>query len=59
MFSEKVWSRKKKMTNFTMIQFLLLPFLKKLVSLPILLLSTHTQSNTEYSQHICVLHHGQ
>jgi hypothetical protein len=48
-----------KKTLFTMIQFLLLTFLKKLVSFPILLLSTHTQSNTESSQLICVLHHGQ
>ena len=41
-----------------MIQFLLLNFFKKLVSFPILLLTTHTQSNTESSQHICVLHRG-
>jgi hypothetical protein len=50
---------KKKRNIFTMIQFLLLPFLKKLVRSPTFLLSTHTQSNTESSQHICVLHHGQ
>jgi len=49
----------KKKTLFTMIQFLLLLFLEKLVSFPTLLLSTHTQSHTESSHHICVLHHGQ
>jgi len=42
-----------------MIQFLLLSFLEKFVSFPILLLSTHTQSNTDSFQNICVLHHGQ
>jgi len=42
-----------------MTQFLLLPFLKILVIFPILIISTHTQSNTEYSQRTCVLHHGQ
>ena len=41
------------------IQFLLLPFLNKILSLPILILSTHTQSNTESSQSICVFHEGQ
>jgi hypothetical protein len=50
---------KTKKTISTMIQFLPLPFHKKPVSFPILLLSTHTQNNTESSQHICVLHHGQ
>ena len=48
----------KEKTIFIVIQFLLLPFLKKLISFPTLLLSTHTQSNIESSQHISVLHHG-
>ena len=49
----------KKNNIFTMIQFLLLPFFKNSLSFPILLHSTHTQSNTESSQHICVQHHRQ
>ena len=57
-FQSKFEVQKKK-TIFTMIQFLLLPFLKKLVRFPVLLLSTHTQRNAESSRHICVLHHGQ
>ena len=58
-FQSKFEVGKKKKSIFTLIQFLLLPFLKKLVSFPTHLLSTHTQSNTESSQCICVLHHGQ
>ena len=42
-----------------MIQFLLLPFLKKFISFPTLPLSNHIQTNTQTSQHICVLHHRQ
>jgi hypothetical protein len=49
----------RKKTIFMMIQFLLLPFLKKLTIFPIFLLSIQIQSSTQSSQRICVLHHGQ
>ena len=58
-FQSKFEVGNKKKTLFTMLQFLLLPSLTKPISFPSLLLSTHTQSNTESSQHICALHHGQ
>jgi hypothetical protein len=43
---------------FTMIQFLLLPFLKKLTIFPIFLLPIHIQSSTQPLQRISALHHG-
>jgi hypothetical protein len=53
---QRGWGKKNYFHNDS---FLLLPFLKKLTSFPIFLLSIHIQSNTQSSQRIFALYHGQ